>query len=456
MEVAVADTGVGIAAEDIHRIMEPLYSTKARGLGLGLAIARAILDKNRGSMRLTSEVGKGTTFTVRLAAVPASTDANMTTPPASILVVDDEVDTCRNLSDILTDLGYEVDIAHDGISALELVRKAYDVALLDLKMPGMDGLTLYREIKKLRAGTVAIVVTAYAGGDTKAEALAAGAWQVLAKPVDFPKLLGLVDEALGQPLVMVVDDDHDLCATLWDILRERGYRVCLAHDEDEAAERLKGRDFKVVLIDMKLPSGDGASVFRIVRQSNPQARTVVITGHRSEMDQLVKQVIDEGADAVCYKPFDVPSLLSTLQNLRCSASRQPCGKPGSADALPSPLVLVVEDDADTRTTCATFWNWTATASRPPAPVPRRSPGQLGRYHHHHPGLSIAGRQCRDAAAAAAPAGTQAAVIISTGVAGLSGAILALQQGAADYILKPLNADALRGSLARIAERQKLA
>lgn len=240
----------------------------------------------------------------------------MSTKTPSILVVDDEVDTCRNLSDILTDLGYHVDIAHDGLTALERVRqKPYDVAVLDLKMPGMDGLTLYREIKKVRAGTVAIVVTAYAGGDTKAEALDAGAWQVLSKPVDFPKLLGLVDEALGQPLVMVVDDDHDLCASLWDLMRERGYRVCLAHDEKQAAERLKDQEYKIVLIDMKLPDGDGTTVFRIVRQTNPQARTIVVTGHRAEMNELVKQVMDEGADAVCYKPFDVSRLLSTLQQL---------------------------------------------------------------------------------------------------------------------------------------------
>jgi CheY-like chemotaxis protein len=139
---------------------------------------------------------------------------------SNILVVDDDVDTCRNLSDILTDLGYHVDIAHDGLAALELVRKKpYDVALLDFKMPGMDGLTLYREIKKLRAGTVAVIVTAYAGGDTVEAARAAGAWQVLPKPVDFPKLLGLVNEALEQPLVMVVDDDQDLCSNLWDLFR---------------------------------------------------------------------------------------------------------------------------------------------------------------------------------------------------------------------------------------------
>jgi DNA-binding NtrC family response regulator len=197
-------------------------------------------------------------------------------------------------------------------------KKRYDLALLDLKMPGMDGLQLYREIKKLQAGTVALVVTAYATSAVAEEALTAGAWQVLSKPVDFPRMLSLVEEALGQPLVMIVDDDPDLCDTLWDLLRERGYRVSVAHDEAEATRRLQERGYKVVLIDMKLPQGDGSTVFRMVRETNPRARTVVITGHRAEMDQLVEQVIAEGADAVCYKPFDAPRLLSTLQELTAS------------------------------------------------------------------------------------------------------------------------------------------
>jgi CheY-like chemotaxis protein len=233
-----------------------------------------------------------------------------------ILVVDDEVDTCANLSDILTDLGYQVDVAYDGLSALELVKQhAYDVALLDLKMPGMDGLELYRRIKEIQSGTVAIVVTAYASSHTANDAIAAGAWKIVSKPVNLSNLLALVDEVLGQPVVLIVDDDHDLCQSLWDLFRERGYRVCLAHDPEGAAERLARRAHDVVLIDMKLPQGSGADVFRLVRHANPQARTVLITGLRGEMEQLVERTLAEGADAACYKPFDVPALLDTLGNL---------------------------------------------------------------------------------------------------------------------------------------------
>ncbi len=71
VEISVSDTGVGIAPTDLARIMEPLYSTKARGLGLGLAIARSIVEKNQGSLRVQSELGLGSTFSVRLSASQA-------------------------------------------------------------------------------------------------------------------------------------------------------------------------------------------------------------------------------------------------------------------------------------------------------------------------------------------------------------------------------------------------
>jgi DNA-binding response OmpR family regulator len=235
---------------------------------------------------------------------------------SAILVVDDDQDTCRNLSDIFTDLGYEVDCAHDGQSALELVRKRpYEVALLDLKLPGMDGLTLYREIRKLRAQTVSLLITAYGTSATEEEALAAGTWKVIAKPVEVAQLLNLVEEALGQPLVLIADDDRDLCQNLWDLFRERGLRVSMAHNSREAAEQLKMSTFDVVLIDMRFPDSGGSEVFRMVREANSHARTLLITGYRSELDNLLRQLREAGADAVCYKPFDVPELLGTVERL---------------------------------------------------------------------------------------------------------------------------------------------
>lgn len=244
-----------------------------------------------------------------------------------LLVVDDERDTCANLADIFTDLGYDVDVAYDGPSTLALVqRKLYDVALLDLRMPGMDGLELFKRIKKISQGTVAIVVTAYATSETARKIFDAGAWRIMPKPVDFSGLLRNVEEALDQPLVLVVDDDCDLCDTLWDLFHEHNLRVHVAHDVLEAADRLHQSNFHVVLVDMKLPHGSGADVLEAVRQRIPPARTILITGHRAETDDMVQQALNSGADAVCYKPFEMGKLLqltSTLARSPETAQHEP-------------------------------------------------------------------------------------------------------------------------------------
>jgi DNA-binding NtrC family response regulator len=253
----------------------------------------------------------------------------MTEPQARVLIVDDEADTCANLSDIFSDFGYHVDTAHDGQSALKLVETQpfYDIVLLDLRMPGMDGLELYRRIKQTSAGTVALIVTAYASSDTAKSAIAAGARRVLSKPVDIGKLLNLVQSSLETPLVLVVDDDQDLCDNLWDILHERGFRVHIAHDVNDAEHTLQNCRFHIVLLDMKLPGGDGRDVLQVVRSTNPQARTVIITGSRSEMESRVEQAISEGAAAVAYKPFDVPKLLKMVSDL----SESPVSNDQSSD-----------------------------------------------------------------------------------------------------------------------------
>lgn len=238
----------------------------------------------------------------------------------SILVVDDDVDACGSLADILEDVGYSVDVAHNGPAALELLRKKrYAIALLDLKMPGMDGIALYREIRKLSSTTVAIIITAYATGETADSALQAGVWHVLPKPIEFSRLMPLVEQASEQTLIMVVDDDCDLCDNLWSILRDRGFRVGMAHNMNQVVDELKRGEYKVILIDMRLPGCNGRDIFQAVREHTPDAKTVVITGHRSEMSGLVDQLLSEGANAVCYKPFNIPELLKTVERLSQSA-----------------------------------------------------------------------------------------------------------------------------------------
>lgn len=118
---------------------------------------------------------------------------------ASILIVDDEVDTCRNLADIFSDMGFRVDMAHEGRTAIEKVRTArYDLVILDLMMPGMDGLAVYQEIKQIRPETVAVLATAYSNHPRAEQSISVGVWQLVPKPVDVARLLSIVDEAASQ------------------------------------------------------------------------------------------------------------------------------------------------------------------------------------------------------------------------------------------------------------------
>jgi CheY-like chemotaxis protein len=113
------------------------------------------------------------------------------------VVVDDDADTCRNMADLLGDLGYVVDAAGGGDMALEKAgQQPYDLGLLDLRMPGMDGLTLCRHLKRLHPRMVTMIITAYGASSLGEEARDAGARHILPKPIDFPRLLALVEEAL--------------------------------------------------------------------------------------------------------------------------------------------------------------------------------------------------------------------------------------------------------------------
>lgn len=237
----------------------------------------------------------------------------MTTDGKRVLIVDDDDDIRANIQDILSDLGYRTDTAHDGVSAIHLVEEhPYDVVLLDYQMPGLDGASLYQKIKKIRPEAVAIMVTAYAGSHGVQQACEAGTWHVLRKPVDLDRLLPLVAEASQSPIVLVVDDDEDFCQNLWHLLRDKGYRVSLAHSEREGIQKAGDNSFEVAIVDLRLGNGDGRKVIENVRRANPQARVVIVTGLRDEAVGIGDQVEDQTVDGVCYKPIQVDQLLQMI------------------------------------------------------------------------------------------------------------------------------------------------
>ncbi len=129
---------------------------------------------------------------------PVDGGLKMQNQPPVILIVDNDLDMCCNMSDILSDWDYEVETALEGATALRMVRRRpYDIVLLDLRMPGTDGLTLSRQITRLRPETVAMLVTAYPTDMGPAEVRAAGLRRVIAKPVNIPRLLEQILEDLA-------------------------------------------------------------------------------------------------------------------------------------------------------------------------------------------------------------------------------------------------------------------
>ena len=207
----VSDDGPGVPADVKTKIFDPFFTTKevGKGTGLGLTVAYAIAQEHGGRIRVESQPGKGASF---VAELPAGLDA---TPKAarakavpsmeavrgaSILLVEDERALAAAVSEALTDAGLTVDHAGDGEEALARVRqKTYDLVICDLKMPRVDGMTLYRAIA---AGTPAlarrvIFVTGDVAGTDAERFLEDSGCRWLAKPFRLADLLRAVRETLA-------------------------------------------------------------------------------------------------------------------------------------------------------------------------------------------------------------------------------------------------------------------
>jgi len=115
----------------------------------------------------------------------------------TILVVDDEVEICDLLQSFLTEEGYQVFTATNGVEAISLGKQnELDLALLDIKMPGMDGIEVFRKLKKVRGDMGVIILTGYGTLGTAKEAMRLGAYDYLTKPFDLGLVKNIIQEAL--------------------------------------------------------------------------------------------------------------------------------------------------------------------------------------------------------------------------------------------------------------------
>jgi len=236
-----------------------------------------------------------------------------------VLVVDDNREFCQTMVDILELKGFEALAAYDGFQALEMVRQdGYDLVLMDIKIPVMDGVATSRKMREIAPDTRVIMLTAYAVEDLIREALQEGAFGCLKKPVDFDELFDLIEQATAADgaMILVVDDDKDICANLKDVLEDKGYRVRVAYDGIRAIEIVQRDSFDIMLLDMKLPPLNGLETFLRIKGFRPNIVTIVITGYRQEMSGMVQQTLSRDAYSCLEKPIDMDELVSLLERIR--------------------------------------------------------------------------------------------------------------------------------------------
>jgi len=236
-----------------------------------------------------------------------------------VMVVDDNEDFCRNVSDILKLKGYEIVTAYNGLDALELVKQdGFDMVLMDVKMPVMDGVATFKKMKEVAPHTQVIMVSAYAVEELIREALREGAFGALRKPLDFDEFFALLEQAgaAAGAMILVADDDENLCANMKDVLQDRGYRVKVAHNGGMAIEQARKSNFDIVLLDLKMPVLNGLETYLAIRDFRPDVVAIMITGYQQEMSELAQQAVQKNAYTCLEKPIDVDELVVLIERIK--------------------------------------------------------------------------------------------------------------------------------------------
>jgi len=238
---------------------------------------------------------------------------------ANILIVDDNISLAKTMSLILERKGYEATTAPDGPSAIKRVEeRPFDLIFMDIKMPLMDGVQIYRKIKKIRPETIVIMMTAYAVENLVAKALKEGAYGIIYKPLDIEKMISLIEKSRKKKqgaLILIVDDDPGTCTTLKNILLKKGYRISIAHDGEKALTMTQEKTYDIIFIDLKLPTINGLEVYLKIKEIDPKLVAIMMTGYCKEMTDLVEEALNNDAYTCIFKPLDIEKLLMLVEEI---------------------------------------------------------------------------------------------------------------------------------------------
>ncbi len=340
----VSDNGMGIRPEFISQVFEPfaqdMGADTIHSMGLGLPIAKNLAHLMNADIGVTSELGKGSVFTfeIPLERGQFTSFSEIIDTDINVLVVDDDISVCEHTSILLHNMGISAQITDNGLDAVKLVKlnlgteREFDIAIIDWKMPEIDGVETVRRIRKIVGTDVLVVVmSAYDWTDIEEEARAAGVDLFIAKPISETNLRTTIacSERIrreqqqisfnGEKVLLVEDNDFN-AEVAKAILEMKNLKVVVASNGREAYDIFTSSapdEYMAVFMDIIMPVMDGHEATRAIRaSSHTAAKTVPIyamTANAFHNDILEAKLA--GMDGHISKPVDFDEVARILQSI---------------------------------------------------------------------------------------------------------------------------------------------
>ena len=243
-----------------------------------------------------------------------------------ILLVDDNEAFLDSMKDVVEDEGYSVLTAVSGEEAVALAElHPLDLVVMDIKMPGMNGVDAFIKMKQHNPSIRVIMCTAYIVESTIQRAIQEGARAVLNKPFEMEELLQTIENVLqdvGVYRVLIADRDEEFCKDVTSILTVQGFQVDIACYGPEALSRADENEFDLVILDVGLPLLDGVEVYRWIRERQPNMLSAVIIGSEAELSSdTARELLENSGVIGMKKPLDPCRLTETIRDI-CSSQRR--------------------------------------------------------------------------------------------------------------------------------------